>query len=253
MTTRRLLTPLLLLPLLACSWSCGTGGLGGGPSPSEIDQAVARVYPALVRIDVVSVEGEAGRMRKGAGAGSGAIISPEGYIVTNHHVAGRAVQIRCRLSDGREVPARLVGTDALADVAVIQLDRSAWSDQSPPLAVAQFGDSDQLRVGDTVLAMGSPMAVSQSVTKGIVSNTQMIMPDLMWFATFSLDGENVGSLVRWIGHDAVIYGGNSGGPLVDLRGQIVGINEIGLGSLGGAIPSNLARDVAWQLIRTGAV
>ena len=80
------------------------------------------------------------------------------------------------------------------------------------------------------------MAVSQSVTKGIVSNTQMIMPRSME-GQFRLDGEDVGQIVRWIGHDAVIFGGNSGGPLVNLRGEIVGINEIGLGSLGGAFPA----------------
>jgi serine protease Do len=91
-------------------------------------------------------------------------------------------------------------------------------------------------VGDTVLAMGSPMAVSQSVTKGIVANTSLMMPNLFG-GSMKLDGESVGSLVRWIGHDAVIFGGNSGGPLVNLEGEIIGINEVGLASLGGAIPS----------------
>ena len=84
-----------------------------------------------------------------------------------------------------------------------------------------------------VLAMGSPAGVSQSVTKGIVANTAMISPS----GRMVLDGESVGELVRWIGHDAVIFGGNSGGPLVNLRGEIIGVNEVGLGSLGGAIPS----------------
>ena len=97
------------------------------------------------------------------------------------------------------------------------------------------------------------MAVSQSVTKGIVSNLQLMMPSLYWFAEFKLDGESVGSLVRWIGHDAVIFGGNSGGPLVNLDGEIIGINEVGLGSLGGAIPANLARSVAEQIIKKGFV
>ena len=119
--------------------------------------------------------------------------------------------------------------------------------------MARFGDSDRARIGDTVLAMGSPMAVSQSVTKGIVSNLQLMMPSLYWFAEFKLDGESVGSLVRWIGHDAVIFGGNSGGPLVNLDGEIIGINEVGLGSLGGAIPANLARSVAEQIIKKGFV
>ena len=100
--------------------------------------------------------------------------------------------------------------------------------------------------------MGCPMAVSQSVTKGIISNTQLMMPRFME-GMFRLDGEDVGQIVRWIGHDAVIYGGNSGGPLVNLQGQIIGINEVSLGSLGGAIPSNLAKSVAEEIIKSGHV
>ena len=88
-----------------------------------------------------------------------------------------------------------------------------------------------------MLALGSPLALSQSVTMGIVSNTEMIMPGMFWpFNRMTLDGEDVGSIVRWIGHDAAIFGGNSGGPLVNMQGEIVGINEISLG-LAGAIPA----------------
>jgi serine protease Do len=100
--------------------------------------------------------------------------------------------------------------------------------------------------------MGSPLALSQSVTLGIVSNLEMTFPRFMWPSTFKLDGEETGSLVRWIGHDAQISPGNSGGPLVDASGQIVGINEISLG-LSGAIPGNLAREVAEEIIRHGEV
>ena len=105
-----------------------------------------------------------------------------------------------------------------------------------------------MRVGDSVLAMGSPMALSQSVTLGILSNTEMVMPRFFGSrGRFRLDGEDVGALVRWFAHDASIYGGNSGGPLVNLRGEIIGINEISFG-LSGAIPGNLARSVAEELI-----
>jgi serine protease Do len=117
--------------------------------------------------------------------------------------------------------------------------------------VATFGDSAKLRVGDSVLAMGSPMALSQSVTLGIISNLEMVMPRFFGpLGRLKQEGEDVGSLVRWIGHDAQIYGGNSGGPLVNLEGEIVGINEIRLG-LGGAIPGNLAQRVAEQLRKYG--
>ena len=98
--------------------------------------------------------------------------------------------------------------------------------------------------------MGSPAGLSQSVTKGIISNVALISAGSQ---SFRLDGENVGELVRWLGHDAVIYPGNSGGALVDRFGKIIGINEVGIGSLGGAIPSNLAKSVATKLESQGYV
>lgn len=216
----------------------------------EIEKAIRAVYPALVRIHVVSEEGGSGRMQKQRGSGSGAIIHPDGYILTNHHVAGRGTKLVVRLADRQEVPAKLVGTDALADLAVLKIERKDLRDPAAALPVAEFGDSDKLKVGDVVLAMGSPAGLSQSVTRGIVANTEMISPG---GAGLQLDGETVGELVRWIGHDAVIFPGNSGGPLVDLEGKIVGVNEVGIGSIGGAIPSNLAQRVAAELIARGSV
>ncbi|MEN6450239.1 MAG: PDZ domain-containing protein [Thermoguttaceae bacterium] len=219
---------------------------------NEIDPAIQKVYPALVRIYVVAAEPSGGRIERQRAAGSGAIISSDGYIVTNHHVAGNATRITCTLANGEEVEATKIGTDPMADIAVVKLKLETRKNPKAPLPVAHWGNSEELRVGDVVLAMGSPMAVSQSVTRGIVSNTQMIMPKSM-AGGFRLDGEDVGQIVRWIGHDAVIFHGNSGGPLVNLRGEIIGINEIGLGSLGGAIPANLARKVVEQLIKHGRV
>lgn len=215
----------------------------------QIDAAVQAVYPALVRIHVVAEEGGAGRMQKGRASGSGTIISPEGYILTNHHVAGRATRITVRLADRQELRATLVGTDPLADLAVLKIDKKDLRDPTVSLPVAKFGDSSLLEVGDTVLAMGSPAGLSQSVTQGIVANIEMIAPG----GAMRLDGEAVGELVRWIGHDAVIFPGNSGGPLVNLKGEIIGVNEVGIGSLGGAIPSNLARKVSDELIARGQV
>jgi serine protease Do len=227
--------------------------VAGAEDPAAVSpalgRAIARVAPSLVRIHVVSIDFRDGREIKREASGSGTIISRDGYVVTNHHVAGKTRAILCTLADREEMPAVLVGTDPMADIAVLKLQ--------PPsprtFPAARWGDVSRLRVGERVLALGSPLALSQSVTMGIVSNTEMIMPGMFWpFNRMTLDGEDVGSIVRWIGHDAPIFGGNSGGPLVNLDGEIVGVNEISLG-LAGAIPADLAREVAEAIIRDGHV
>jgi serine protease Do len=220
----------------------------------QIEQVIKRVYSALVRVRVVTTVPMGGRMEKFQAAGSGVIISPQGHVVTNHHVAGDATHILCDLANRETVEADLVATDPLSDVAVLKLHQDQLRDPKKALPVASWGDSSKISVGDPVFALGSPAAVSQSVTRGIVSNTDMIMPEMFGGSdAMKLEGEPVGSIVKWIAHDARIFGGNSGGPLVDVEGRIIGINEIALGSLGGAIPSNLARDVAQQLIQHGRV
>jgi serine protease Do len=220
----------------------------GNDVKQEMTAAVEAVRPALVRIHVVAADYRQGRQLKMESYGSGVIISPEGYAVTNHHVAQDAEHLVCTLADKREVEAKLIGTDPMADIAVIKL----ISPDGKPFPCAQFGDSSKLEVGDRVFAMGSPYALSQSVTMGMISNTEMVMPAGGFGEDFRLEGEDVGSIVRWVGHDALIKPGNSGGPLVDRDGKIVGVNEISYG-LSGAIPSNLAKDVAEQLIKNGRV
>ncbi|HZV02473.1 MAG TPA: PDZ domain-containing protein, partial [Planctomycetota bacterium] len=220
---------------------------------AEVQRAIDRVYPALVQIHVLELEHDGGHERKQEAAGSGAIISTDGYVVTNHHVAGKACTIRVILSSKEELPATLVGTDALADIAIVKLDLSARAKGSPELPVAKWGRAEKLKVGDPVLAMGCPRALSHSVTKGIVANKEMMMPRFVGSSNFMLDGEDVGSIVKWIGHDATIQPGNSGGPLVNLDGEIIGINEIGIGTMAGAIPSEIASAVAQEIIAHGRV
>ena len=216
---------------------------------AQIELAVNKVKPSLVRIHVVETYYDEGREMKFEASGSGVVISPEGHIVTNHHVAGHAKQLKCVFADKSEWEAELIGTDPLTDIAVIKL--KAGKEHAVP--VVAFGNSDTAEVGDHVLAMGCPLALSQSVTLGIISNTEMTMPRWMQRdGSPEQDGEDVGSLVRWIGHDAEIFPGNSGGPLVNLQGEIIGINEIKLG-LSGAIPGNLAKRVAQELIAKGVV
>jgi len=219
---------------------------------AAINRAMERVYPALVRVNIVATEPSDGRLEKLQASGSGAIITPEGHVVTNHHVAGKSTRIVCRMPDGEEIEADLVGTDAMADIAVLKLKLATRKNPQAPVPVAKFGDSNRVEVGDVVLAMGSPGGMTQSVTKGIVSNTSMMFPSSMR-SMFQLDGEQTGALVRWIGHAAQIYGGNSGGPLGNLDGEIIGINEVGVAGLGGAIPADLAQSVVKQLIEQGKV
>ena len=239
--------------LLISGWIIGRAQAGAAAPAQESDpaiqSAVHAVFPALVRIHVVTQEGDDGRMKKWRATGSGTIISEEGHVLTNHHVAGRATRVVCRTADREEIEADVVGSDALTDLCVLKLDLKSRRDPSKKLPVAKFGSSDKLKIGDQVLAMGSPAGLAQSVTSGIVSNVNMILTS----DSLSIDGEKVGELVRWIGHDAVIYPGNSGGPLVNTAGEIVGVNEISAGSLGGAIPASVAEAVTKELIAHGAI
>lgn len=246
----------IALPVLMI-WGAGCAGTtsGGGQSTSigaaraeMIDRAVEKISPTIVRIKVVEPDYWQGRQDKFVAFGSGTIITKEGHVLTNHHVAGKALQLMVTLPNREEIPAEFVGTDPATDLAVIKL----MPEDERQFPAAEFGDSDDIEAGDAVLALGSPGALSQSVTLGIVSNTAVVAPETWGDDSFELDGEAVGRLVRWIGHDAAIFPGNSGGPLVDLDGRIVGVNEIGMG-LGGAIPGNLAKKVAFELIERGYV
>jgi serine protease Do len=221
-------------------------------APEERDPMLARVFPSIVRIEAIRLRPTDGRLTKEWSGGSGVVISAEGHVLTNCHVTEDGDFFRGYLHDGSQVEAVLVGQDPLTDLAVIRLNLAQRAAGAPPLPVARFGDSAALRVGEEVFALGSPGFLAQSVTQGVVSNPSLVLPE-QTVGKMMLRGEDVGQFVRWVLHDARIFGGNSGGPLVNTRGEVVGINEIGVVGLSGAIPSNLAREVARQLMATGKV
>jgi serine protease DegQ len=173
------------------------------------------------------------------GLGSGVIVSAEGYLLTNHHVVDGADDIDVQLADGREARAVLVGTDPETDIAVLKIDLSS-------LPVVALGDASKLLVGDTVLAIGNPFNVGQTVTAGIVS-------------ALGRDGLDLSVFENFIQTDAAINPGNSGGALVDARGALVGINTAiysesgGSMGIGFAVPVDLAREVMTALIKDGRV
>ena len=237
----------MLMPSLALILAGPAIGAAQTAARADVERAIAAVYPSLVRISVVSASYANGREVRSEGSGSGTIISPDGFVITNHHVAGHARRIVCTLPTQEEVPADLVGTDPLSDITVLKLRPGT----PRTFHAAKLAPAARLVRGDPVLALGSPLALSQSVTLGIVSNPEMVMPRTI-AGSVSLDGEDVGSIVRWIGHDAAIFPGNSGGPLVNLQGEIVGVNELSFG-LGAAIPSAIVKPVADAIIAHGRV
>ena len=178
--------------------------------------------------------------RREGGVGSGVIVRADGYILTNAHVVAGADEVAVELSDGRSLQAKVVGTDKASDLAVLKVDAAN-------LRTLTLGNSDAVRVGDVVLAVGNPLGVGQTVTMGIVS------------AKGRATGMGDGSYEDFIQTDAPINRGNSGGALVSTRGELVGINSQILSPSGGnigigfSIPANMARNVMAQLIEHGEV
>ncbi|MBS0189499.1 MAG: trypsin-like peptidase domain-containing protein [Planctomycetes bacterium] len=241
------------------------GTVQAGPSPEElrdeiramVQSARDKVFPALVNISVVTTSFEGGEEAKGGSTGSGTIISKQGHVLTNQHVVNDGTKFKITLADRRIVPAKLIGEDPLTDLAILQIDMDEFKKGGgTELAVAEFGDSDKLAIGDTVMAMGSPFALSRSVTLGIVSNTERVFTSgFLREEVEEMQGEagTTGTFTRWIQHDAAINPGNSGGPLVNLEGRLVGVNTLGGSNMGFASPGNLARQVADAIIKDGEV
>jgi serine protease Do len=239
------------------SKSSGSTSLASPADLSRVFINVAKqVKPSVVHINVVEKPRQSARFegnipqipgfppfdqmqpRQRRGTGSGVIISADGFILTNNHVAGGADEIKVKLSDGRELRARLIGADPETDLALIKID-------GLNLPFAKLGDSSKLEQGEWVIALGSPFGLEQTMTAGIVSATSRDLRS--------------GPYDNYIQTDASINPGNSGGPLVNMHGEIVGINTMifsrsgGSEGIGFAIPSNLATKVYAQLAKNGKV
>lgn len=239
--------------LLRPAWLMGTPPpvQSAAPAPPSYADAVARSSPAVVNIYTARVVNEQPPAYGGGNGssparrnvqnnlGSGVLVDSAGHVVTNNHLIKCAQQIWLQLADGRSAEAVVVGQDPDTDIAVLKIDL-------PQAPVMPLGRSDALRVGDIVLAIGNPYGLSQTVTQGIVSATGRGELGLSAFENF-------------IQTDAAINLGNSGGALIDLKGELVGINtailaqELGTEGIGFAIPVNLVRGVLEQILKHGKV
>lgn len=213
---------------------------GGVPLPSEgealdaFSQVVVSVAEML-RPVVVNLRNDRGRR---GGSGSGILFTPDGFLLTNHHVVRGNERVRIRLSNGQELAGRVVGADPWTDLAVVQAESSG-------LAHATFGDSGRLRVGQLVVAIGSPLGFESTVTAGVISAVGRTLR--------SITGHLVDNVIQT---DAALNPGNSGGPLVNSRGQVIGVNTAIISSAQGicfAIPINMAKHILPQLLQHGRV
>jgi serine protease Do len=251
-------TPRALIVLVALSLLVGAGPLGAADAPTKVGAAPAAapelarfndllaglaesLKPAIVHVRVrragvtkdkdVDPEGEPRRS-----SGSGFIVEPDGVIVTNAHVVEGANSVQVRLFDGRRFLARVLGKDSRVDLAVLKIDGASG------LPVLPLGDSNRIRVGEFVLALGHPFGLEHSVSFGIVSRKGAPL-------TVAAPGFD------FIQTDAAINPGNSGGPLINMAGEVVGINSMAArnGSIGFAIPSSLVKTLVPQLVAKGKV
>ncbi len=223
--------------LLVAAAACVAGCVSSTPDFRQVvSEAKAAVAPSVVFIRVIYNDTESGRNRQGVASGSGVIITSDGEVLTNHHVIDKTSEIRCQLADGRSFSAKVLGKDKDLDVALLKLDLPEGA-EPPPVATLS---PRRLDVGEVVLAMGAPWGLARSVSMGIVSCNDRFL-------------EDCGDYTLWYQTDAAISPGNSGGPLVDTAGLVVGLNARGnmMGAQGFTIPSETILEILPDLRKHG--
>ncbi|MDY5584067.1 MAG: trypsin-like peptidase domain-containing protein [Candidatus Merdousia sp.] len=245
---RRAATLLFALLPTACALLCASCASGGDANSAGFEN----LLESVVKIDVWEVSQKDGGSRTNRAVGSGAIMSEDGTILTNAHVVNcYASKIVVTLANLERVRAEFVGWDHWTDLAVIRLDPDELKRKNPKFAVAKLGDSDTLRAGEVVYAVGTPHGFARTITRGIISNTNRYFE-----GTILNSGYETGAFNSWIQTDAAINPGNSGGPLVRPNGEIVGINTrayTNSNNLGFSVPSNVARRVINEISAHGKV
>lgn len=239
--SRNLLRALGLAAVVLCTQACAAQPHVLATCPASIRAVFERASPAVVRITGQSINPYRREERVSHRLGSGFLFDENGLILTNSHVVYGLQTLVVTLDDGTIRRARLVGADPFFDLAVIQIDRG----NKGALPVLKLGDSDQLRPGDEVIAIGNPLGLDQTVTRGIVSGVNRNLPE----TPLSL-------MEPLIQIDAAINPGNSGGPLLDACGDVVGVNTAiisGAQNIGFSIPINLARTWIPSLIKNGRI